>query len=536
MLDVVIIGGGPVGVFLACELKLAGVNPVVFEKLPEISQADKAHGLNGQIIRLLDHRGLFEPFGGEGVPTPSPLVYFGAMPLVLDVLGADNPIYNLTINQRDIERRLAERAVELGVELRRGFELRSFTQSDDHVDLVVEDQNGNEEKLSAKYLVGCDGGHSLVRKQSGIAFPGTTEDKIVARTALVAATDQIRQIPDTSAAPVSPAAAAFAEPIFIEGYGKIDSSFHRTERGMILIAFLDAEHRFISTLEWEDDPEESYPGPGKPITIAEMEASVARILGTHVGLSLASDGSPELLRRIRGRNTRLAERYRDRRVFIAGDAAHVHAAAGGPGLNLGFQDAANLGWKLAAELQGWASPELLDSYETERRALGKRVFMQTLSQTALMAPGSAMTAFRELFGEMLTKRDNVKQLADLVAGSDVRYDMGDLNPAAQTGWFAPDLELSTADGQFRLAELARDGQALLVDISNSLELAEVLLPWSGRVVRIAAGAQASLSTALLIRPDGYVAWAGTDAAGLENALTRWFGAPVLSEELSLTSQ
>lgn len=509
MFDVLIVGGGPVGLFLACELKLAGVDPLVLERLPEPSQADKAHGLVGQVVRLLDDRGLFERFGGSGVPKPLPMFFFGTLPLPVHVLGDDNPMYMLQINQRDIERILAEWAAELGVDVRRGYELLKFAQSDDHVDLVVARPDGTQENLGARFLVGCDGGRSETRKQAGIAFPGIFDEKMVARSALIGATGQITPAPGGR--------------IAIGGFGEISGHFHRTERGVVMAAFLAPEQPFITTLEWEDHPAGSHPGPGAPMTFEEMEASVERVLGVHVPLSAPPEGAPTLLRRICGRNTRLAERYRDRRVFLAGDAAHVHAASGGPGLNLGLQDAANLAWKLAADLRGWAPGGLLDSYESERRALGERVFTQTQSQTALMAPGSAVTALRELFTELLTKRENVRLIADLMAGSDVRYDMGEPEPADATGWFAPSLGLTTEDGRaLRLAELRRDARPLLVDLSDGGALAETASAWSDRVTRVAARATAP-TPSLLIRPDGYVAWSGTDPDGLRGALERWFG-------------
>ncbi|MFI7450412.1 FAD-dependent monooxygenase [Nonomuraea sp. NPDC049714] len=507
MFDAVIVGGGPVGLFLACELKLAGVDPVVVERLPEPSQADKAHGIVGQAVRLLDDRGLFERFGGSGVPKPLPTFFFGTLPLPLHVLGDDNPMYMIQINQRDIERILAERAAELGVDVRRGYEVRKFAQSEDHVDLVVTSLDGAQENLSTRFLVGCDGGHSEIRKQAGIAFPGIVDEQVVARAALIGSTGQIAPAPGGR--------------IAIGGFGEISGNFHRTERGVIMIAFLAPEHPFITTLEWEDHPVGSHPGPGAPMTLKEMEASVERVLGVQVALSSPPEGSPTLLRRICGRNTRLADRYRDRRVFLAGDAAHVHAASGGPGLNLGLQDAANLAWKLSADLHGWAPDGLLDSYESERRALGERVFMQTQSQTALMAPGSAVTALRELFTELMTKRESVQLIADLMAGADVRYDMGECEPADLTGWFAPSLDLTTEDGRaLRLAELRRDARPLLLDLSADAALAEAASAWSDRVARVAARAAAP---SLLIRPDGYVAWSGTDPDGLRGALGRWFG-------------
>lgn len=511
MYDVVIVGGGPVGLFLACELKLAGIDPVVLERLPETSQADKAHGLTGQVVRLLDHRGLYQRLGGKGSPTPGPSFYFGTIPLPLHTLGADNSLYFLQVNQRDIERVLGERAAELGVDVRREAEARSLTQYDDHVEIRTA-----ETTLGARYVVGCDGGHSLVREQSGIAFPGISDEQVVSRAALIAPTEQIRPV----------AGVGLGEKILIEGYGQVDGNFHRTERGVVVIALFDPEHPLISTLEWEDQADDSYPGPGPVMTMAEMEASVERVLGVRISLAPPPDGSPTLLRRIRGRNTRLAERYRDRRVFLAGDAAHVHAASGGPGLNLGMQDAANLAWKLAAQLHDWAPDGLLDSYQTERRALGERVFMQTQSQTALMAPGSDVTALRELFTEMLASRENLKLIADLMAGSDIRYDMGEPDPAAPTGWFAPNLDLTTEDGRStRLAELRRDARPLLLDLSGGTMLAEAVSPWAYRVVRVAASSANAPAAALLVRPDGYIAWAGADPDGLRAALGRWFGVP-----------
>jgi 2-polyprenyl-6-methoxyphenol hydroxylase-like FAD-dependent oxidoreductase len=513
MHDVVIVGGGPVGLFLAGELALAGVEPVVLERLPEASQADKAHGLTGQVVRLLDHRGLYQRLGGTGVPEPLPSFYFGTLPVPLNVLGEDNPMYALFANQRDIERVLGEQAAELGIQLRRGVEVRSVTQSDEHVELVVAGPDGHEEQLRARFVVGCDGGHSGTRKQAGIAFPGIVDERVVSRAALVAPSAQI--------APVAGGRVAIA------GYGEIAGPFLRTERGVVVIAQLDPGHLFVTTLEWEDDPAGSFPGPGAPMTFDELAASIERVLGAPVALTPPTDGSPTLLRRICGRNTRLADRYRERRVFIAGDAAHVHAASGGPGLNLGLQDAANLAWKLAAELHGWAPAPLLDSYQAERRPLGQRVFMQTRSQTALMAPGSDVTALRELFTELLDRRENVQHIADLMAGADVRYDTGEPDPATATGWFAPDLDLTTGDGTpRRLAELRRDARPLLVDLSGGDELAEAVAPWSDRVDRVAARTTAPDAPALLVRPDGYVAWSGADPDGLRAALGRWFGAPV----------
>ncbi|MET8869891.1 FAD-dependent monooxygenase [Nonomuraea sp. NPDC004580] len=220
-----------------------------------------------------------------------------------------------------------------------------------------------------------------------------------------------------------------------------------------------------------------------------------------------------------GRSYRIAERYRAGRVFLAGDAAHV---SHGPTLNLALQDAANLAWKLAAVVRGSAGDGLLATYESERRAGAERVIMHTRAASALLAPGDDVTALRALFAELLTGAGDLRLVAGLVAGSDVRYDMGGDRQAEPTGRFTPPLDVTTADGQVRrLAELLRDARPLLLDLTGGTALAAVAEPWT-EVRRVAATAPGSPAPALLIRPDGYVAWAGDDPDGLKAALSRWF--------------
>lgn len=184
----------PCGLFLACELRLAGVRTLVLERRAEPDLADKAHGLAGQVVRLLDNRGLFERCGGKGAPEPAPGFFFGGMPLPLHVLGKENPMYLLSVNQRDLERVLTERATELGAELRRGWDVLSVSQTDDQVDVVARGSDGTGTTFTARYLVGCDGGNSLIRKQSGIGFPGATDD-VVDRSALIGLSDHVRFVP-----------------------------------------------------------------------------------------------------------------------------------------------------------------------------------------------------------------------------------------------------------------------------------------------------------------------------------------------------
>ncbi|MFI7104319.1 FAD-dependent monooxygenase [Streptomyces sp. NPDC050161] len=506
MFDVVIVGGGPAGLFLACELRLAGIETLVLERRTEPDLTDKAHGLTGQVVRLLDNRGLFERCGGQGTPEPAPGFFYAGMPLPLHVLGKENPMYLLPVNQRDLERVLSERAAELGAEIRRGRDVVSFRRSDDRVDVVVRGADGAETTCAARYLVGCDGGNSLVRKQSGIGFPGTT-DHVVDRSALIGPSEQVRFVPGGR--------------VVIEGLGEIPAMFHRTGKGVFSLLAHDPQRPLVNTAEWEEHPAGDFPGPGAPMTLAEMADSIERVIGVRLPLTPPPEGAPTLLRRLCHRNSRQADRYRDGRVFLAGDAAHV---SHGPTLNAALQDAANLAWKLAAAVRGWAPEGLLDSYGTERRASGERVLRHTQAASALLAPGADVTALRGLFAELLDRTENVRTVAATMAGADVRYDMGEEHPAAPTGWFVPPLDLTTDDGHpRRLAELLRDARPLLVDLTGGSEPSAVAEPWSDRVRRVSATADEAPAPALLIRPDGYVAWAGADPDGLKAALVRWFG-------------
>ncbi|GAA1869749.1 FAD-dependent monooxygenase [Pseudonocardia ailaonensis] len=476
MNQVVISGAGPNGLMLACELALAGVRPLVLERLTEAATEPKANGLVGQVVRMLHRRGLYDRLTDQPL-APTPGFVFGALPMPLADLG-DHPLYLLGVPQRQVERVLGERAAELGVEVRRGHALTGLTQDDDGVTVEV---NGRE-RIRTEYLVGADGGHSPTRRLAGIGFPGVTHDDSVSRTAHVTVPAEWVDATDTLTVP---------------GYGRIPGFLHhRTDRGLFVFAPFPGRPALVSTIEWGASE------PAAPPTIAELEASVRRVLGADVPLGPPAGDGPHLLRRLTSGNTRLADRYREGRVLLVGDAAHVHSAIGGPGLNLGLQDAVNLGWKLAAAVHRGAA-DLLDTYEGERRPVSERVIMSSLAQSALIAPGDEVTALRTLMTELFEEPTVRRRIADLMAGADVRYDTGCDHPLA--GRFVP----GTAQ--------ERRARAQLVDPTGALD------PGSWEVDVVAGD-----GPAMLVRPDGYVAWASTepDQEGLTRALSRWLGPQV----------
>jgi len=510
--DVVIVGGGPTGLMLACELALAGIRPIVLERLAAPSDEPKANGLVGQVVRLVDHRGLHERLGGRGRPRPNSAYFmFAAMGLDLSLL-EDSPVYALPVPQPRLVQVLEERATELGVEIRRGHELTGLTQDGDGVTLDFASEDGAR-RLRAAYAIGADGGHSPTRKLAGVEFPGYSHDRVIGRHASVS-------IPADALDPASGA-------LRVPGHGGIMPFLpHRTEHGMFSYAPLPGRPPLVSTSEW-DQPE-----PEEPMSLDELRASVRRVLGVDLPLAPPAGEGPHVLRRLAGGNTRVAERYRDRRVFLAGDAAHV-GTGGGSGLNLGLQDAANLAWKLAAEIAGWAPPGLLDTYETERRPAAQRMVMYTQAQGALISPGPDVTALRSLFGELLRSPDTVRLLADLTAGSDIRYDMGVEDPHPLVGGFAPDLDLETASGPVRLAELTRTARPLLLDLTEEGSVATAAPRDGLDVVTARARGAAPAVAALLLRPDCYVAWAtasprpsAADRDALRAAWRRWFDRPI----------
>ncbi|BBY09591.1 FAD-dependent monooxygenase [Mycobacterium marseillense] len=500
--QVVIAGAGPNGLMLACELALAGVRPVVLDTLPGPSSEPKANGLVGQVVRMLDMRGLYRDFtGDEGPPQPSPGWMFAAMPLIF-AEGHDNPMYAMLMPQPRLVRLLEKRARDLGVDVRWGHELVAIAPGAESVALQVSSPE-RDYAIAAGYAVGADGGRSLVRKTLGIDFPGATSP-MVARLAHVHIPDQYRR-PDIAS-------------VEVPGFGPLRFGHSRFDRGGMIYAEFEPGRAMLGTIEFGP------PAAEVPMSLSELRESARRVLGADVPFEEPKGQGPHALRRINGQNTRHAERYRDGRVLLLGDAAHVHSAMGGPGLNLGLQDTMNLGWKLAAEIHGTAPAGLLDTYQSERHPVGQRVMMHSLAQIALMAPGPEVAALRTLLGELFTFSDAQRHMAALLAGSDVRYDVGDDHPLS--GHLVPDLTLD--DGR-RVAEVLHAGRPVLLDLGGGV-VANAAQGWVDRVDVVAATATERPAAALLIRPDGYVAWA-TDEFGptheeaLHAALNRWFGPP-----------
>ncbi|MGK3984156.1 FAD-dependent monooxygenase [Sorangium sp. So ce136] len=505
--DVVIVGGGPTGVMLACELRLAGARPVVLERLPEPTGLSKALGLGGRAVEILDHRGLLERFRAEqGALDMSIFRHFGGIPLDLRGLDDDRgsaPRRFLAIHQARIEALLEERARELRVEIRRGHELTGLEQDGEGATVVARGPEG-ETRLRARFVVGCDGGRSAVRKLAGIGFPGLPPSRLLRLADVVLPEDATEQ-------------------------GHLVLSGGRRVRfglgGIAIVPLGAGVFRVVTSEPYPPDFDR-----GAPMTLDELQASVRQALGEDLPvrevrwLSRFTDAS------------RQADRYRAGRVLLAGDAAHIHLPAGGPGLNTGLQDAVNLGWKLAAEIHGSAPPGLLDTYHAERHPEGKRVIMHTRAQGALMARDERVAALRELLGELLKHEQSLRYVVDMLDAVDVRYDMrgepGESHPLL--GRWAPELRLITREGETRVAELMRRARGVLLDLTGGAALGDVAAPWDDRVDTVVARSAGPTrpAEAMLIRPDGYVAWVagagepdGGDHRRLRRALTTWFGAP-----------
>jgi len=471
--DVIVSGGGPTGMMLAAELRLHGVEVLVLERDAEPTTAVRALGLQPRTIEIMDQRGLLERFLAHGTQYPGGVGSFagiaGRRPVVLDSAHA----YLLGIPQPLTDRLLAEHAAELGAEIRRGAELAGFEQDDDGVTVELADGS----RLRSHWLVGADGGRSLVRRRVGIGFPGeaATTEWLLGEVEATASADEIASVGEE----VRKTHRGF-------GIGPTGDGLYRA----VVPAATVAEDRTV------------------PPTLEEFRAQLRAYAGTDFGIH-----SPRALSRFTDA-TRLAERYRDGRVFLAGDAAHVHPPLGGQGLNLGVQDAFNLGWKLAAAVAGWAPTDLLDTYFTERHPVADGVLTITRAQSVLISPEPGPQAVRRLMGELMAFDDVSRLLAERVSGIGIRYDLGD----------GPELlgrrlrDLPLAHGG-RLYEHLRTGRGVLLDQTGALSVGG----WAERVDRLADVTDELDAPGVLLRPDGYVAWIGDDQDELDGRLGAWFG-------------
>ncbi len=505
---VVIAGAGPTGLMLAAELCLAGTVPVVLERLPQISTIPKGNGLYGQIVPVLDYRGLLEPMqAGTTYCGPVPSWAFGPLQLDLATLGT-SPLHVLALQQRKIEERLAERLATLGGTVRRGHQLSSFRQAGDHIRLDIHGPDGDYQ-LRAEYLAGCDGARSAVRKQAGIEFPGVTSTEIsrigrvrLPATMIVAGTGEV-EVPGGGRLQPGATKMAAGGRISIMPLAALDSG---AEPGLYIVA------------TFEEDPDVD---PETPMTIGELAASVRRVLGAELPMT-----DPQWLTRTIG-NSRIAETFLAGRLLLAGDAAHL-AGAGGS-LNAGLLDAINLGWKLAAQVQGRAPGGLLASYHAERHAAARRTQLVTRAQRALGAGGEYAAALRDLVGELLTFAEPLRHVGELIEGSAVRYDMAaGKHQHALAGLLAPDVTLATGAGQSRVAEVMRAARPVLVDFTadGRAGSAAAALSADVPVMKAVVTGSPAVADAMLIRPDGIVAWASgpgaaDPGAGLADALERW---------------
>ncbi|MGA5266323.1 FAD-dependent monooxygenase [Streptomyces lydicamycinicus] len=498
--DVVVAGAGPTGLMLACELQLAGVRTLVLERLAQPVDFSKALGVHARTVELLEMRGLAAEFLRDAPKLRGGNFASLGVPLRFESFDTLHP-YALFVPQVRTEQLLTERALHLGAQLRRGHALTGLTQDEHGVTVTVEGPDGPYE-VSAAYLVGCDGGGSTVRKLLGIDFPGQ-EPHMFAVIADARFRDELPH--GEGMGPMRP-------------YGVM-----RHDIRAWFAAFPLEPGIFRATVAFFDRP---YADRRAAVTEDDVRAALTEVAGSDFGMH-----DVRWLSRLTD-TSRQATRYRDGRVLLAGDAGHIHLPAGGQGLNLGFQDAVNLGWKLGATLAGTAPEGLLDTYESERRPVAAGVLRNTRAQAVLIDPDPRFEGLRELMIELLHVPETNRYLAGLISALDVRYDLPGEHPL--TGRRVPDLLLDTGEGSRRLSSFFHEARGVLLTLPPDRGQADAAAGWKDRVALVpvnavrAPGAPSAEFTALLIRPDGYVCWAGTPGGGVDGlteALHAWFGAP-----------
>lgn len=481
MPDVIVVGSGPAGMMLAGELALAGIEVAVVERRPPGALAEsRAGGFHCRTIEVLDQRGIADRFLAEGTTVQT--ARFGRTLLDISDFPTRHP-YGLGLWQSRIQPILEDWIGQLGVPVHHGREVVGISQDESGVDVELAD-GGN---LRSRYLIGADGGRSLVRKSAGIDFPGWD----ATRSNLIAEVEATEEPP---------------------------SGTHLDESGVHGFSLLGdgRTYRVITTERQLGSREE--PGLG------DLSDSLTAAYGTDFGVH-----SPTSISRFTDA-TRQAATYRKGRVLLVGDAAHIHYPAGGQGIGLGLQDAVNLGWKLAQVVKGISPESLLDTYHSERHPVGARALQHSMAQTALQRNDPRTAALAETVDELMSMDGPRRHVAALIHGLDIAYDLGEGHPLL--GRRMPDLDLETNDGPTCVYRLLNDAKPVLLNLAVPGNLG--IAPWADRIHRVDAHyasawtlpllGEVAAPAAVLIRPDGYVAWVGQGSAqGLEEALTRWFG-------------
>ncbi|KUL31149.1 SDR family oxidoreductase [Streptomyces regalis] len=483
--QVVVVGAGPVGLFLAGELRLAGADVVVLEQLTAPTTESRASTLHARTMEILDSRGLLTPLGD--IPN-EPMGHFGGTPLDL-TLPSPYP-GQWKVPQTRIEELLGQWANDLGADIRRGHEVTGLTVTGDYAEAEVRTAEGATAFLRAKCVIGCDGENSVVRRLGGFGFPGADAERELMR-ADVAGID----IPNRR--------------------------FERLDGGLAIAARRPDGVTRVMVHEFGARPRAEQP------RFADIVDTWKRVTGEDI-----SGGTPLWVNSF-GDASRQADRYRDYRLFLAGDAAHQQMPIGGQALNLGLQDAVNLGWKLAAQVAGRGPDGLLDSYHSERHAVGREILSNIRTQALLLLGPAAVEPVRQVFAEVARESENVRtHLAGVISGLDIRYEVGP-GEHPLLGRRLPHWQLTTDEGAVTSTATLRSGRGVLLllpgDEARREELRAAAAPWAGLVGTVTAdsysGAEAPLTGALLVRPDGYIVWADTPDTDLKQALKRWFGAP-----------